>query len=283
MQIGLITCRQLPEPDPDQDLLRDSLADHGVSADWVAWDDPDADWASYDHCVLRSTWNYPEVCEKFVSWLDKAAGQTDLWNPADLVRWNMHKSYLVELAAKGIPTVPTCCVPKGRVQDLTGLSQENDWASVVVKPAISAGSWLTRKFDEPGAGQAFFEASVGERDTLVQPFIPSAARGEEAAIVAIDGEVTHVVQKRTRFDGDDESVSEARLPTDAELALARRVLAEVRVPTLYARVDVMPDTDGALLLAELELIEPSLFLLQWPPALRRIVESIAGLGVRDQS
>ncbi len=43
---------------------------------------------------------------------------------------------------------------------------------------------------------------------------------------------------------------------------------------LYARVDLARDDEGRPLLMELELVEPSLFLLQHPPALERLVRAI---------
>jgi hypothetical protein len=43
---------------------------------------------------------------------------------------------------------------------------------------------------------------------------------------------------------------------------------------LYARVDVARDGEGELRVMELELIEPSLFLAQHPPALHRLVAAL---------
>jgi hypothetical protein len=65
----------------------------------------------------------------------------------------------------------------------------------------------------------------------------------------------------------------AHEPTPGELELAAAAVAVVRAevdpehaPLLYARVDCVAGTDGAALLMELELIEPSLFLPFAPPA-----------------
>ena len=61
-----------------------------------------------------------------------------------------------------------------------------------------------------------------------------------------------------------------RAATPAELAVAERALAAVPGGAdrlLYARVDLIPADDGAPVLLELELTEPSLFL-GTPPARR---------------
>ncbi|MGB0717079.1 MAG: ATP-grasp domain-containing protein [Phycisphaerae bacterium] len=280
MNIGLVTCRILPEPDPDKDLLLESLRTRDLSTEWVAWDDADVDWSAFDHIILRSTWNYPQAFDKFQTWLKQVQNQTSLWNPYELIRWNLHKSYLPELFDKGVSTIPTVCLPAGQEQSMERIVSEKGWGAVVVKPAVSAGSWLTRKFDHATDGQMFLSEMLSERDVLIQPYMPAAAQGLEAAIIAIDGEFTHVVQKSSRFAGDDESVSQARPLTDREREFATNIMAQVPQQTLYARVDVIPDESGELLLAELELVEPSLFLKQHPPALERLADAIKRLNNR---
>ena len=50
-------------------------------------------------------------------------------------------------------------------------------------------------------------------------------------------------------------------------------LAAYRKDILYARVDLARDAAGGLMLMELELVEPSLYLLQEPRALRLFARS----------
>ena len=116
---------------------------------------------------------------------------------------------------------------------------------------------------------------LGERDAMIQRTIVPTGSAGERALVCIGGELTHGVTKATRFSGGEESVSESQPLSDAERDFAQRTLSMVESDLLYARVDVMTDHDGTLLLAELELMEPSLFLAQHPPALSRLVSAIA--------
>jgi hypothetical protein len=95
--------------------------------------------------------------------------------------------------------------------------------------------------------------------------------------VWIDGELTHAVRKSPRFEGDDESVSAAVGIDDAEAALARRALAAAPGPLVYARIDTALGADGAPVVMELELIEPSLFFPQHPAAAVRFARAIARL------
>ena len=56
--------------------------------------------------VIRSTWDYIERPMRFGDWLDRLeAANVTVHNSVALLRWNMHKRYLVELARRGVPTV----------------------------------------------------------------------------------------------------------------------------------------------------------------------------------
>ncbi len=46
-------------------------------------------------------------------------------------------------------------------------------------------------------------------------------------------------------------------------------------PLLYARVDLIDDTQGNPVVLELELVEPSVFLVTCPSAATRFAEAIA--------
>jgi hypothetical protein len=65
-------------------------------------------------------------------------------------------------------------------------------------------------------------------------------------------------------------------PTAAERAVAARTLAAIPGGApLYARVDLVPDAAGAPVVLELELVEPSLFLVHDPAAAGRVATAIA--------
>ena len=110
---------------------------------------------------------------------------------------------------------------------------------------------------------------------LVQPYLPSVEDHGERALVWIDGAFTHAVRKTPRFAGGVEQVSDALPISAAELATGTAALAGFGDEMLYARVDVAPGPDGVPVVMELELVEPSLFLLQSPAALERLVAGVA--------
>ena len=277
MDIALATCLSLPEPDHDAAPLESALRAAGIETGWLAWDDPGADWSRARLTLLRATWNYPAQPERFLAWAARVARVSRLCNPLSLVRFNLHKRYLLELAGRGVPIAPTALVARGAGTTLDALRSERGWDDVVVKPAVSAASFRTMRVG-PGdlrAGEAHFRSLVVERDVLVQRYLPSVEGYGERALVWIDGAVTHAVRKSPRFAGESESVSaDAVAVTPAEGQLARRVIAALDGTPLYARIDVAPGPDGWPVLMELELIEPSLFFPKAPRALGRFVVAL---------
>ncbi|MFT5048872.1 MAG: hypothetical protein ACI8QZ_000259 [Chlamydiales bacterium] len=284
IDVAWVTCKDLPEPDPDEAPTLAALRNAGLSVETLAWDGPDAERTSrFSICVLRSCWNYFEHPDAFKRWVAQATHSSALYNRQSVVLWNLHKRYLGALAARGVPIVPTLFLERGGAAPLTELIAREGWSDVVIKPAISAGSFATACFREAEfeAAQAFLIEHLELRDMLVQCFVPSVQTTGEKSLVWIDGDFTHAVIKQPRFLDDDESVS-AALPVDGATAdLGRVVLAsacqDISIQLsdlLYARVDIVQH-GGQWVVSELELLEPSLFLSQSPAALERFVDALS--------
>lgn len=275
--LRLATCRHLPEPDPDAAPLEAALAAAGITAIWAAWDDPAVDWAAPVPTLLRTTWNYSEAPAAFAAWCDRVAAHGGLMNPAAVVRGNMHKRYLLDLAARGVPAAPTHLVPQGGAAPLADLG----WDRVVIKPAISAGSRGAQAFtlrDAPARAAAAAHVATWSAlgDVLVQPFIDAVHTTGERSLVWLDGAFTHSIRKEPRFAGQAERVSGPHPIADDDRAVAEAALAPLASGLLYARVDLARDAAGLPLVMEVELIEPSLFLAQGgPAATARLVAGIA--------
>ncbi len=274
--VAIASCKTLPEPDPDQGLLEAALAERGVDARALPWDDPAAPFAEADLVVVRSTWNYIHERDAFMAWIDRWAGKLE--NHASVLRWNTHKRYLRELEAAGLPVVDTVLVPRGSGAELGPIMKKKRWFRGVIKPAVGAGSHLTRVVSGTGEDAEAFRALVDERDMLVQPYMAEVEHSGERAIISIDGEVTHAVRKSARFSGDAEKTEPVAVAED-ERALADRALRWTmrNFPCgalLYGRVDLVRDAEGALRIMELELTEPSLFLSHAPAATARLADGI---------
>ncbi len=277
MQVGFVTCRVLPEPDHDEALLAEACREAGYDARLIPWDDPQASTDDFDLVVFRSCWNYHLHAREFLQWVDRVSQTSRILNPPDIVRWNSHKTYLNDLANRGCPVVPTVHLQAGEPVDLNPLLLERDWSTVVVKPSVSAASYLTRSFGpgQEAAAQSYLSELLADRDVMVQPYLPSVDTVGERSVVWISGEASHVALKRPRFDEDEESIAGGDTPTRDECELIDRAIAPFRDRLLYARLDLMQDQNGQWLVSELELIEPSLYFPLCPEAARRFVDGFA--------
>ena len=93
--------------DVDRPVVDAAFAARGIGVDRAAWDDPSVDWAGYDLVVVRNPWDYPERLEPFLTWLEDVGNLPAFHNPGPLIRWNLDKRYLDDLAMRGVPIVPT--------------------------------------------------------------------------------------------------------------------------------------------------------------------------------
>jgi glutathione synthase/RimK-type ligase-like ATP-grasp enzyme len=275
IDVALASSLVLHEEDPDEAPLLGALRARGLSAESLAWDDPDARFDRARVTVIRATWNYHRTPERFARWIDEVSQQTALFNAPDVVRWSMHKRYLLELSARGVAVVPTELVQRGSARTLADIRAARGFQAVVIKPAVSAGSRATARFlmNEGAAAQAHLGALAACEDVLVQPYVPEIAQRGERSLVWIDGQLTHAVRKAMRFDGHAESITPAHDVTDEERALAHRAVAAVGRPLFYARVDLVTGSSGPMLM-ELELIEPSLYFDAAPAGLARFVDGV---------
>lgn len=279
MRVALVNCAVLPEPDPDEAPLLDALRRRGVDASTLAWDDPSADSGAFDACVLRATWNSHLRPADFLAWCEHVSAASRLINPLGLVRWNIDKAYLRDLERAGVPIVPTIWADApAKAGALAAQLAERGWRDVVIKPRVGAGSYLTRRFTDVRTDDAlqFLERAARQAGAMVQPLIRSVAAVGERSLIWIDGQITHAVRKRPRFDGQDESVEGPVEPTHAERSLAAAALATLAEQPTFARIDLFEAADGSPMLSELELIEPSLFFPQGPWACERLADAILG-------
>jgi glutathione synthase/RimK-type ligase-like ATP-grasp enzyme len=272
--------------DEDEPAALAALAAAGVRVDVVDWDDPAARWDAYDRVVLRSTWDYTQRIPEFLDWLTAIEPVTAVLNPVPVVRWNLDKHYLGELAAAGVPVIPTAFVEPGDRAELPD-------REFVVKPAIGAGSRDVGVYRPDERDQAAAHiARLHERgaSVLVQPRIPTVAEHGEWDLVFFAGRYSHAANKRlelahagavdelyvaeqlTAHDADPAQIAAAQAAVDA-------VADRFGVPA-YARVDLVRAEDGAHLVLEVELVEPSLFLPQaGPDAPARLAAALTGRAI----
>ncbi len=268
--------------------LHAALDARGVAYDRPLWHDATIDWSTYDLAIVRTPWDYTEDRAGFLAWAERAAAQVPMENPPDVLRWNTHKSYLIELEDRGVPVVPTVWLGQGDSVDLARLCCARGWGEVVVKPTVAAGAdGLLRVGPSEAdrrAAQGHVDALLVTGDAMVQPFRHRISEGE-LSLVAIEGRVTHAVRKLPA-EGDDRVQGRfggryaPEVASAEAVALAEWILQSVGSPLLFARIDLLLADDGTLELGELEATEPDLYLEHSERGTEMLVDAIVRRAAR---
>lgn len=279
MRVALVTWQELPQlADDDRELLA-PLKALGIEASPAVWSDSAVQWSEYDALVLRSTWDYHRRIGEFLAWVDRVGSDGRLWNPRSVVRWNSHKSYLLDLERRGTPIIPTRLCRD--LADAARALEEEGWPRAVLKPAVSAAAYRTHIVTPgelaDGSDRWTEVASAGE--LLLQPYQVEVERSGERSLVFFWGRFSHAYRRAPRLLRTSPLAEGAPYtPSGAEIRAAREALACVPGRTLYGRVDLLPDDQGQMRVMELEAIEPSLGLSSQDGSAARFAEAIRALG-----
>ena len=274
--IALVTARAARGLDEDMPPLERALRETGAQVTIADWDDDGVEWSRFDLALLRSTWDYTQRASEYLDWARRVSGQTRLLNPLAVVRWNIDKHYLAELARADVPVVPSAFVePDDDAQAAVTafLDAYPQAADFVVKPCVGAGSLDAQRHrrEERGAAIAHLQRLLAaRRSVLLQPYLHSVDEQGETALLFFEGEFSHAIRKGPMLGGGASVagglfVTEQITPREAsapEIEIAKQALAVMPFPQplLYARVDLIRDEGGSPRLLELELTEPSVFL-----------------------
>lgn len=266
----------------EDNLLRDCLQQRGLNVARVDWSRSDFDWSQARAAVFRSTWDYFHRFAEFAAWLDRVAPLLRLINPAELIRWNYDKHYLLDLEQRGVRCVPTTMIEPGNHRSLGDLLTYLDCREAILKPAIGGAGRHAYRLDLANIAEheAVFRELVAHEALLLQPFQHSVLTEGEISLVVIGGRHTHGVRKRGkpgdfRVHDDYGGTVHPHAATALEIAFAERAVAACNPTPLYARVDVVRDNQGRLSVMELELIEPELFFRFQPVAAELLAKEIS--------
>lgn len=206
-------------------------------------------------------WGYHARPAEWFGLLDRLErDQVRVANPAATLRWNSTKTYLVELAGKGAPVVPTHAHDALTDEAVQAAFDAFGVDEVVVKPQVSAGSHETIRVKRHGS-----LAGGPSGPALIQPFLPAVGEEGELSLFYFDGHFSHAVTKvavagdfrvQPQFGGQVSQIA----PEPEALRAAQMVLEAAGGPLTYARVDLIRGLEHTPQLMELEVIEPDLFL-----------------------
>jgi glutathione synthase/RimK-type ligase-like ATP-grasp enzyme len=280
-RVAFAASRDLLDLDAGWPLLRDAVAAVGLEPAVAVWEDANVDWGAFDLVVAMYTWGYVIRRAAFLQWARQVSRRARLVNAEPVLTWNSDKTYLADLAAAGIPTVPTTWVPPGATWQPPG-------RDYVVKPTVASGGIEAARYVAQGVDVAARHVERLHRDgqtAMVQPYLPTVDGEGETALVFFGDRFSHAVAKQGLLEADvgpifglwERQVISPRTPRAEQHALAERALRVVHERfgrTAYARVDLVDGADGTPMVIELELIEPTLFLDLAPGAAGRLAEHL---------
>jgi len=276
--IALVSARAARGLDDDMPLLEAALTRAGAQVQVVDWDDGSVDWSRFDLALLRSTWDYSQRLDEFLAWADRTALATTLLNPPEVVRWNTDKHYLRALDEVGVSVIPSEFVEPGAdaTKALAVFLTNHDPEEFVVKPAVGAGSRDVFRYSASEAHRAAAHATrllSESRSVVFQPYLDRVEAEGETALIYFEGELSHAIRKGPMLELNQTEVTGLfkaehimpREPGKDERRVGEQVIAAMSFEMpLYARVDMIRDSDGRPRVLELELTEPSVFLAHAP-------------------
>lgn len=251
----------------DFDLSFASMKRLGWEPEAVAWRGHH-DWNRFDAVYICTPWDYPQHAAEFLEVLERIeASRAVLFNDIAIVRWNLDKFYLRDVAARGHDIVPTTWYDDFKAADVQKFFTEHRSERVVIKPTIGANAKDTFVLIDPIDNEtlAKLQRVYSGRSFMVQPFIENIQSEGECSLFFFNGVYSHAIRKTPkpgdfRVQEEHGAVIESTAPAAELLATAKSVFASVQPLPVYGRGDWVRGSDGRFLLMELELIEPSLYL-----------------------
>lgn len=247
---------------------RAAFAERGLKVVPRPWTEGPGDGAA---TLAFFAWGYHHDIARWEAILAAWSADRLLLNPPELLRWNTRKTYLNELAAAGLPVVPSRFGPADAASVAEAFAAFG-CDELVVKPQVSAGAWLTQRLRPGDPVEPIAQA-------ILQPFLPAVGGEGELSFLFIGGTFSHAVRKVAaaddfRIQPQFGGVLTAFTPAAEDRALAERIVAALPAAPLYARVDLIRLPDGNLALMELEAIEPDLYVEQEPAGPGRLADAL---------
>ena len=275
-RIVFATCNLKPDFQPSDAVLAAALRARGHEVAAHPWNGDQAAFEAADLIFVRSTWDYMHAPQCFAFWLGSLEGRVVLNDPA-LMRWNLSKRYLMRLAAMGAPLAPTRFAAP-RAGELARAMDELGLEEAVAKPVVSAGGigLSVMRRDDPASLENAAGALGGS--CMVQPLLSEIRDPGETSLVFLQGELSHAVNKRPTGGGilcqSEHGGQYAEFaPPPFAVREAQRILDLLPSEPFYARLDAII-LDDALILMEVELIEPELFFDRIPAAAERFAAAV---------
>jgi len=282
------TIKKYPQLLDEFNILRSFFSMHDVSLIQVPWQKHYINWQLFSCIMPKACWDYVQFPNKFESLLKKVSDiNIPMKNNASIVKWNMRKTYLLDLQKSHLPIGEFTFVPQhsderyltNAIKKLNEMNLADNF--FIAKPSIGLGGVDLVKFNLSDVKTHYksFLKILSYADLILQPFFPEIIQTGEYSYIFFNNKFSHAVLKKPKAnDFRAHFIYGAKTlfhqPSNEEIDQAFSFISGIQPQCLYARVDGFR-RDNKLFLIELELIEPYLYLeYASKETLRQFCESV---------
>ena len=250
----------------DDDLVHEPLQKLSWKVQNVPWNKP-TDWDSFDLVIIRSPWDYQNHLQQFTEVLKRIEmSKAILLNSFELVMWNINKNYLFDLERKGVKLVPTIKVFALKKIDIKNAFEKFKTNQMIIKPIIGASAVDTFRVDKNDISDIKnIESVFHYRECMIQPFMNNIVDEGEYSLIYFQGKLSHTILKTVGL-GDYRvqeehggGVTPIEEPETLLEVSGNKAMSALSETPLYARVDLVRNSQNSFALMEIELIEPGLY------------------------
>lgn len=248
-------------------MLTEPMKTMGWLTEEISWRNEEVNWSEYDAVIVRTTWDYQNDLEKFISVLEKINSLTHLENEFELMKWNMNKKYLFDLYEKGVKIVDTIWEKNFDPNHAYDYFEKLKSKEIIIKPNISACADNTFRLTKENLNEHLIdlEKIFAQREFMVQPFLENIINEGEYSLFYFNGQLSHSVLKKPkekdfRVQEEHGGIIKSIITSPEINQIAENIIKQLSTTPLYARVDLVRTDKNEFALMELELIEPSLYL-----------------------
>ncbi|MCR2120694.1 hypothetical protein [Campylobacter upsaliensis] len=254
----IATCKAYKEGNEALKKLKAKLENLHYQCELKAWQEIRVRHLAQNTLILPlAVWDYSLEYANFLHFLNELErAKISILNPSEILKMNADKSYLKILEEANLPIIDSIIFKQNEEFDLSLIP----FQKAVIKPLVGQSGYKVRFLEQKIPTKEEFPHGA-----LIQPFIESVEELGEFCFIFFGGKFNYAIHRQTQKDWRANSnygvkITPLKNPSKAHIDLALKALKALKSSNLlYARVDLLPQKNGNVLINEVELIEPSLY------------------------
>ncbi|EAI6710571.1 hypothetical protein CG370_05725 [Campylobacter upsaliensis] len=254
----IATCKAYKEGNEALKKLKAKLENLHYQCELKAWQEIRVRHLAQNTLILPlAVWDYSLEYANFLHFLNELErAKISILNPSEILKMNADKSYLKILEEANLPIIDSIIFKQNEDFNFSQIP----FQKAVIKPLVGQSGYKVRFLEQKMPTKEEFPHGA-----LIQPFIESVEELGEFCFIFFGGKFNYAIHRQTQKDWRANSnygvkIAPLKNPSKAHIDLALKALKALKSSNLlYARVDLLPQKNGNVLINEVELIEPSLY------------------------